>query len=485
MPNHTIHSIRWTVSTAIIRRGLTFVVFLLMMYVLQKDDLGLFNQYSRVIACLLLFAHLSLDSLYIVETKKQESVIQALFQISVIMGVVSLPLLWFGSPLIASLYHSRALGYVMRLLLPLIGIELLRVAAKAKAQRQLRFKAIAIAETANVLIYGVLSVSMLLTGGDGILFILYYYVGNLIEMLLLLGLDWKENIRMLWKSLCFGYRQTLWTVLKEDRTFLSLATLTRVTNFIGSNLPVLLMGMWVSASWQGSYYAASQFVLIPIALLTMPIGQVLYPTQAQKNSEQLKQSVFFYTRTIQQIVIPCYFSLIAFTVMGLQLFGGSKWEDSLMLVFPMSAIGIGMLLMMPVGSVPYILRKPGFELTWNIMSLGLKIIALGVGMDYSLVSAITLYSVVSLGTNVLFYLMTQDMLKSRWKEYGWRYLRDWIPMMIIAGICLFSLQLTMELRIAINTISILLYLFVMNGLTKGRILKEIKSWIPVLKVKGD
>ncbi len=406
-----INGIRWTLSTTLIRRVFGTVLFLFVANWLGKEDFGIFRTYSLI---LLFFSYLGnpgLDYHYLTDKKKDKLNLMTMLQIGVLAAIVLAFMLSIFSTQIGRLYHSVELGGILRISSAFVIIEVMRRGLRAIAQKHLLFKQLALAETLNVIVYSVLALVLIYFFRSVRLYILLFYIGNTVETLYLIVKTPKLPLRYIQRIFSIRILKLCVANIRSNLSFLVNVSLVNLIGIYSGNAPILFLGMLVSPVYLGLYFFASQLIAIPVGMLTSSISQVFFPVFAHSERDKILAGIQRYTLLVLKLGIPALiaYSFILQALIPMVL--GSKWNDALPLVYYLVIFYSSSLLHHPISGVPFICRKPQWELGWNISTLALRLIALYVGMLSSFEFAIFLFCLISAVMNLLFYLMSIVLLR--------------------------------------------------------------------------
>lgn len=408
-----LHGIRWNLITNVIRRILSFVLLLFLASWLSQSDFGTFRTYSLILAIVSIFAVIGLDSNYITDPRRRQLNLFSFAQIGLGLGLLFSMAIALASSWLGSLYRSPELGIILRFTSLFIFVEVLRNLLHNIAQMQMQFKLLALAETWNVVFYTIFGLAIISQFRYVWLYVLLFFLGNLVEALYLLihlrlppSLHLGRLMSLKWLSISFAN-------LKRNAGFLLNVSIIRLVNSFAGNAPILLLGTITNPAMMGLYFFATQLIGVPVNMFTLSVGQVFYPVFALSEKSKTLQSIQSYTRLTLSMGIP----LLILYAFGLDkliplVFRG-KWDEALPIIYSLIPYFGSSMLNDPISGIPFICRKPHWELIWNIISLGLRILALLFGIGYSFSFAILLFSISSAIMNLCFYFMSLYLLKAR------------------------------------------------------------------------
>ncbi len=411
-----VQGIRWNIVTTVLRRTMSLALLLALASWLSQSDLGLFRTYSLILTMLTIFAVLGMDSNVITMKRHRLLAIHSFAQLGIGFSVIISIVMVFIAQSFGNLYHSKELVILLRCTSIFVVVEALRRLLRSIAQVRLKFKELALAETWNVVFYCSLSFAVIPFYRHVWVYVVAYYLGNLVECLFLAyylkpipTLRFKRLFSLKW----MGYSTA---IIARYKAFLLNVSAIHLLNTYAGNAPILFLGTFVEAASMGQYFFASQLIGVPVVMFTTAVGQVLYPVFAQSERERTITNINTYARLTLALGMPLLM-LYAFGLGKLVPgFFGDKWNEAVALLFCLMPFFGSSMLNDPISGIPFVYRKPHYELVWNIVSLTLRIIALWFGLGYGFVVAVLCFSLVSALMNLLFYLMSLILLRASIKD---------------------------------------------------------------------
>jgi O-antigen/teichoic acid export membrane protein len=408
-----LHGIRWNLITTVIRRVISLVLLVFLASWLTQSDFGTFRTYGLILAIVSIFAVIGLDSNYITEPRNRRINLITFAQIGLGLGLLFSIAIALASTWLGSLYHNPELGIILRFTSLFVLVEVFRNLLRSVAQMQMKFKLLALAETWNVVFYTLVGLVLISRFRFVWLYVLLFFLGNLVEALYLFIRVRLPRFLSLSRLMSLKWLYISFANLKRNAGFLLNVSIIRLVNSFAGNAPILLLGTITNPAMMGLYFFATQLIGVPVNMFTLSVGQVFYPVFALSDRSKTLQSIQSYTRLTLSMGIP----LLILYAFGLDkliplVFRG-KWDDALPLIYSLIPYFGSSMLNDPISGIPFICRKPHWELIWNIISLGLRILALLLGIGYSFPFAILLFSIGSAVMNLSFYFMSLYLLKAR------------------------------------------------------------------------
>lgn len=468
----TVRNVQWTVATMLLRRALTFALFLAIARILDPDALGVFREYTLILMAFTLAAPLGLEYLHITAKGRHGRSFAALNTFSLLLGAVFAVALWFGADILGALADSALLPHVIRWTAPILLVHLLRQSLKFDLRRRMRLRLMATYETVNVIFYAALTLALLLVFRQPWTLFAGFFAGDILETALLLGERWR---RYRWRFVPLASWAKSVVLWRKNAVFCLTTWATHLLGLFANQAPVFLLGVLFAPHWLGVYYLAQQMIGMPVTLLTSALQQVFLPTLARMN-DQLKaasiQRVIFVASTGLWPLLALYgYALFRLT----PLLFGPKWTEALPLLAPLGALMASHLVMNPIASAPVVMRRSDIELTWRVGSVLAIGAALWFGARYGFVTAIHVFAGVQIAMHTVFVVAILRLLRIPvLRQMGLLALRVFPPLLSLAAGWLLRDAHWAAAISAVAGVTAAMYLLA-NIFTKGQLWREMKT----------
>jgi O-antigen/teichoic acid export membrane protein len=225
----------------------------------------------------------------------------------------------------------------------------------------------------------------------------------------------------------------------------------------------------------GLYFFAAQLIGVPVGMFNTAVNQVFFPVFAGKKDGDIAAMASRYLRLVGNLGLPLLllFSFVMMHAVGWLL--GDKWREAIPLIPLMFLIFGASFYSNPIGGIPFIKRKPGWELTWNLLSLGIKAGAMIWGMQTSFYTAIWAYAVAGTVTNISFYLMSMHLLNIRLVPALRSVLVSLIPVSIYSWLLLPASRLPGLYAVIVSVVTCGLLLGGIDVIYKGKLRSDIRT----------
>ncbi len=313
----------------------------------------------------------------------------------------------FGPTAYAGPSEHASILATMSLLLPCAAVSGL---FRARLQRDLRFRKIAVAEVGSVLVYSAFTLAMLES-----LQIMSLVIGAVVrEAALLVGLA----ITARWlPQLTFSG-----TALRQILSFGLNFTGSRAVNYANSALPALVVFSALGKEALGYYSFAVALTLMPLTRISTILTRVFFPafSTVQEDDAMLRRG---YLKTAQSIALfywPALVAIFVFAPDGIELMRGVEDHDYSPALLPLrllivatmlKAVGTG------VGSMFLAKGKANWTLYWSLFSMGLLLPLLLWSVEDGLAGVGAVMAATAFLFLVLSQLLTNRLIQLRFTEY--------------------------------------------------------------------
>lgn len=457
MKRDTFKSFQWSFLTALLRKVFLFGIFLLIAKEITKEELGLFREFSLVIGILTGISFLGYKDLFIIKRDSFTRYYKNLWAVTWITSLVFMAILIGIAPFIGGYYKSEIITKLLIYLSPLLPLEIIRNTTRSFYQKRLKFKLLSIVETINVISYCLLIVLYLFIGLTVTRLIIIFYIGNVIELFLLLLLERKELLPLIWSALKPAVFQDLILTIKENFRFLGVTSLNNLIALSSADLPVLIIGYLYNPAYVGIYYLAYQLIGQPVVLACNSLSQILFPTFALLKLPEIEVRLNKFFKIVTLGVFPLLFLLVVAILNLTPLFLGDKWAEALPIVLILSFSLASNMLINPISSLPYVLELPQYEMIYFILNIILKSSALLLGYRYGFETSLKFYATTTVFLHFIFLFMIFKITKMAVVKSFSKVLISITPTLLIIGIYNLLNPATLLLKIVYSLSLVTIY----------------------------
>ncbi len=472
-----IPSIKWTLLTAIFRRGFSILIFLYILKYVTPEIIGTFREFSTILFIPPMIALFSLEYLFIIEKTDDKKIFIALNQLGFISSFVFMIGLYFLAKPIANFYHNPELIEIIKYGSIFVLLEIFRKIFKYGLQNRLKFIAIANYETVNVIVYSLIIFAFIKKFPSAFFLTFAFYFGNLIEMILLFRNEFTKQSQPFIESLKFKNLGLTKKIILQDKKFLTFTTFSNLSAYISGTIPIFIFGRYFSSNYVGIYYMANQLISIPVNIVTNSLQQIFFPSFSKLSKKLIREKISRYGN----FVVSTLWVLLAFYIFWatklVPLIVNPQWEKAILAMLIISFSIASTILISPISSIPIIFKKTDLEFYWNLISCGLNTIAIVYGTKFGFYYALTFFTISVVFSHFLFLLIILHLIEIDILSF----LRNLFLKFMIGLFYYISLffvyQLTLYKSLFGSLIIIVLYFLGLNLFFKGKFFQEIKDII--------
>ncbi len=245
----------------------------------------------------------------------------------VLVSILSIPIVWFGRPIILNLLKAPQLDVYLWLVPLMVFLSGVSLALNYWNSRTKHFGRLSIARVFQSITTTSTQLGSGYIGyGNGGSLIGASVAGFTISSLVLGTQTWCDDSRLLrrsinWRSMTQG--------VKRYSKFLLYDTWSSLLNIISWQLPALLLSTFFGASVVGYYALAFRLISLPMNFIGKSIGQVFFQrASVAKNDGTLTEVV---DKTFIHLVKVSMFPILILTLTGQDMFifaFGEQWRES-------------------------------------------------------------------------------------------------------------------------------------------------------------
>jgi PST family polysaccharide transporter len=348
----------WAILQVGGRQLTSLSVFAILGVLLAPRDFGLVGMAMAWLSIVQSFSDLGLGAALIQRREIGQAHFSTVFLLNVGVGVLltvigialSWPAAWF--------FHEPALQPVAMALSLNFVVTSVSAAQAAVAQRELRFRELAVRDIAGTLIGGAAGIALAASG---------WGVWSLIAQSLLTGLAAAVLIWPLstWRPRLGEYSGAL---LREMWPYSSQLFLFNVFKSFVQNFDRLLLGHLLGSTAVGLYVFAYRLVVQPIATLVGAIGTYLFPylSRLQADPEALRRAYGEAMRGLAAVALPVAILAGVGAPVLVPIVWGTRWADAIPLIQIMGLLAVFQAYVSPVGQLLKSLDRPRWLLWWSV-----------------------------------------------------------------------------------------------------------------------
>lgn len=373
-----IGGVFWTTIEAVINRGFSFIIQMILARLLLPQDYGLVGMAVVFISFLEVFNDLGMSAALV--QRKEENLLEVHYDTAFWTGILWGGGLYFlmgivGAPLIADFYDES----LLKSIIPIMSISLLlnpiNLVHQAQLTRAMNFKKLALINNVGNIIAGIIALILAFLKFGVWTLVFYSVIRAIVTMpLYFRATKWKPEFK--WDRTAFN----------EIFGFGAYTTGTGFFNKLTGNIDYLLVGKLVGATALGYYTFAFTITNVIRDQIVKIINKVLYPvyTKLQDDKEKMLNLFLKIVSINNLIVYPIIVGVYLFSEFIIPLFFGAKWDNAIPIA---KILSIAVLIQMLNNSHTKLFRaagEPKLEMFLQIIKSVLffvPLISLGVHID--------------------------------------------------------------------------------------------------------
>ena len=313
------------------RTVLQFVVLIVLARLMTPHEFGVVGAATIVIGFAEIFTHIGLGPAIVQRTELRPEHVRTAFSASIVMSVLIAILIWVLAPKIAHFFNYEGIESVLRTLILLFPIKGLGLVPESLAQRGLKFKQLANAETASFAVgYFVVGVPLaLLDFGVWALVAANLVAATLVTTILFV----KFPVRGLMPT-----RKAFGELIYFGGGY----TIARIANYIALQVDYVVVGRAMGLTALGLYGRAYQLMSVPASAFGQVLDAVLFPSMAKIQDEKERLAAIYLrgVSLIAMVMMPASAGAFLLAPEIVEVLLGPEWGD---VVLPFQILVLGLL----------------------------------------------------------------------------------------------------------------------------------------------
>ena len=339
----TVHGLLWSSIERFSVQGINFVVSILIARQLFPSEYGIIAMLFIFIAVSTSLVDCGFFSALVRKTDRSESDNATVFYFDILIGFLTMTVLFFSAPLIASFYEIPTLCPMARLVCVVLFFDSFCIVQRALLTANLDFKTQAKISLASVILSGIVGLWLAYAGWG------------------VWALAWQMVTASFCRSLLF-WLFTQWRPVKSFSKqsfhnlfgFGSKLLLSGLLDSLYKNIYMLVIGKIFSAASLGNYSRAKQIAFYPSSNLTDVLQRVTFPVLStiKEDDERLCENYRLMLRLSAFVVFPLMIGLVIVAKPLIIWTLTPKWSEAVpllqiislsMMWYPIHAINLNLL----------------------------------------------------------------------------------------------------------------------------------------------
>lgn len=370
-----ISSAKWTAISSIVTTALYLIQITVLARLLVPADFGLMAMVMIIIGFGQAYADMGISNAIIHRQDTTSDHLSSLYWVNIGAGFIVFILCLVVTPVIVQLFKEPRLSS----LIPWASLVFLVIPLGQQfqilAQKELRFRRLAIIEISSQLL-GVIIAILSAINGHGVYALIWGQLTNSLTKSLMLAITgWKKDA----PRIHFKRKD-----LKGYLRFGIFQMGERSINYFNSYLDQLVLGILIGATGLGYYSFAHNLVIKPIRKINPVLTRVAFPVFAkiQNDNERLKRGYMTLRRLLSSVNFPILFGLSATAPVFIPVIFGEQWLPSIPILQILAFVAMFRSAGNPVGSLMLAKGRPDLGFRWNFMLLFTQIPGIYIGAKY-------------------------------------------------------------------------------------------------------
>jgi teichuronic acid exporter len=370
----------WSVVQVLGRQGITLLIYLFLAFLLNPSDFGILGMAMTWIAFIQTFSEMGFGAALIQKQDLTPDYYSTVFYINVSLGLLLTALGILLSWPCAIFFKTPAVQPIMAVLSISIVVNAFSLTHSIIAQKELRFRELAVRDIVSSVVGGVVGVTFALLKFGVWSLVFQVLSTSFISSIFLWHISpWRP----VFKEFSTQHVKDIWPFSSKIFTF-------NIFAYFAKNVDKLIIGYYLGNRALGLYTFAYKVVIYSTSTFVGAIGNYLFPkfSKIQADLESIKSSYHFVNKTTNLIVTPIMLALALLAPGLIVSIFGEKWSEAIPLIQIFTAFAIMIPWISHVGQVMKALNHAGWLMMWSVFVTVLTTIFIIVGTPYGIVGAV-------------------------------------------------------------------------------------------------
>jgi PST family polysaccharide transporter len=366
----------WSLAQQGGRQTVNYVMFLVLAIVLSPLDFGIVAIAATWLALIQVWSEIGLSAALIQRPNVQPGHLSSTFFANVALGVTLTAIGMLSAAPVAAFFRAPNTAPIIAALSINLLINSLGLTHVALAQRELRFRQLAIRDIVAALVGGVTGIVLAVSG---------YGAWSLVAQSLVTS---AVGLTVMWKVTPWHPRWSEWSLqsLRELWGYSSKILSFNIFKYFAQNTDKLLVGYLLGPLALGLYNVAFRFVLAPVSAMTGAVGSYLFPriARAQASVQDVARIYLSTQRLTNSVVAPVVLAVAVAGPVLVPAVLGQRWAAAAPLVQVFAFVALAQVWISLVGQLLKSLDRPGWLFNWSVAFTALIYVCLWIGSRWGL-----------------------------------------------------------------------------------------------------
>lgn len=365
-----------------------FLTTLVLARLLVPQDLGVVAMANTVTLLVGTVNQLGISPSLVQRKELSEELLSSAFWLNIAVGIVLGAVTYLVAEPVGRFYGNALVAPILAWLAVTFPITATKVVHTAMLTRALRYRALFVATAAEVVVNGVVSVTLACIGWG----VWSVVAGRIVGLVVGTGVTFFLHI----------WRPKFYASLERMRELMRFGLFAMGVSFLSYFISVvdnIVVGHYLGAAALGFYALAYNIVTLPQKRLSSVIAGVAFPilSRIQDDPEKVARNYLRMLGYLSFVTFPVLAGLAAIAPEFVTVVLGARWHDAIVPLQLLCMAGAVSSVLTTVGSVFYSKGRPDIEFRLDFISLLLLFVMLMLGVRWGTVgvaSTVTLFHLV-------------------------------------------------------------------------------------------
>lgn len=412
----------------------SYVVFVVLAALLSPEHFGVLGMATVWTGMLSAFAELGFGAAIVQRAELRPEHLSTTFAINLGAGVLLTCAGLALSPAAAAFFHTPQVGPVMACLSAGFLIRSFSLTQVAFAQRDLRFRLLAVRDVGASLAGGIAGVTAALMG---------WGVWSLVVMTLV---NYSTGAVLIWRSTSWRPRRSevSWACARELWPYSSQMFGFSILKAVVQNSDRLVLGYLLGAAPLGVYTFAVRVIVFPVRLVSGAFGTYLFPKAARLQGDlaAVRRHYLENMAVLLSLVLPMTVAAALLAPSLIPPLFGSEWAVAVLPIQILSVTALAGAFYPAAGELAKALHRPGWMIRWSALYTMVLCVALWFGAGEGLVGAVVASAAAHVALLPVALFMADRVIRLRWRDL----LAEWWPSaaasLVLAAVCWGTIEIS-------------------------------------------
>lgn len=366
----------WNYLSYGLGKTISLITISILAHLLSPDDFGVVALATLAIEYLSILNDFGLATALIQRRENLEEASNVVFTLNLIISFSLTLLTYLLAPRVALFFNEPSLTPILRWLGLIFSINAFGSVHKARLQREMHFGRKVIPELGNTIIKGVVSIGFAIKG-YGAWSLVYGQLAGLSVSIILLWIVVPWMPSLVFRSGLSNQLFNFGIPIMADRAL----------SILGDSFDYFVIGRFFDSAALGIYTLAYRLPeLLVITTLTVLAG-VIFPAYAsiQNQPNELRKRFLQTIKYVQLLITPMCLGMIVAADLIIKVVFGEQWLDAIPIMQILSLYCLILSIGYHVGDVYKAIGRPDILIKLSVPIFIIRIIAIWVGAQYSLI----------------------------------------------------------------------------------------------------